>query len=184
MDARQLKIGDKLTLRIQGIPLEATVASVRERVAESVRPFFSFVFPSAVLANAPQTIFTGIRVTPDEIPALQNRMVAQFPNITVIDVTATIASFARVVERVTRVVRFFAAFSILAGLLIVISSVYATRLARIQEAAYYKVLGAKEQVGDRCLCTGKHRDRAAERGTGIADRPCGCLGDHDLSVRA
>ena len=39
-------------------------------------------------------------------------------------------------------VRFFSAFSILAGLLIVISSVYATRLARVQEAAYYKVLGA------------------------------------------
>ena len=46
-------------------------------------------------------------------------------------------------QRVTQVVRFFSAFSILAGLLIVISSVYATRLARVQEAAYYKVLGAK-----------------------------------------
>ena len=108
-----------------------------------MQPIFSFVFPSAVLAGAPQTIFTGVRVPPNEIPALQNRIVAQFPNITVIDVTATIGQFAAVVERITRVVRFFSAFSILAGLLIVVSSVYATRLARVQEAAYYKVLGAK-----------------------------------------
>ena len=78
----------------------------------------------------------------DEIAALQNRMVAAFPNVTVIDVTATIAQFASVVQRITQVVRFFSAFSILAGLLIVISSVHATRLARVQEAAYCNVLGA------------------------------------------
>ena len=34
-------------------------------------------------------------------------------------------------------------FSILAGLLIIISSVFATRFARTREAVYYKVLGAK-----------------------------------------
>ncbi|MEM7032691.1 MAG: FtsX-like permease family protein, partial [Chloroflexota bacterium] len=34
-------------------------------------------------------------------------------------------------------------FSIAAGVLIIISSVFATRFARIQEAVYYKVLGAK-----------------------------------------
>ncbi len=140
---RGIKLGDTLGFNIQGVPLEATVSSIRKQEGESVQPFFSFVFPTAVLANAPQTIFTGVRVPPEEIPALQNRIVAQFPNITVIDVTATIAQFAGVVDRITRVVRFFSAFSILAGLLIVVSSVYATRLARVQEAAYYKVLGAK-----------------------------------------
>ena len=45
----------------------------------------------------------------------------------------------------TRVLRFFTAFSIVAGLLIVVSAVFATRFARIQEAAYYKVLGAKSR---------------------------------------
>jgi putative ABC transport system permease protein len=34
-------------------------------------------------------------------------------------------------------------FSIGAGMLIVISSVFATRFARVQEAVYYKILGAK-----------------------------------------
>ena len=143
VNARGIKLGDVLSFNIQGVPLDATVSSIRKQEGESVSPFFSFVLPSAVLAGAPQTIFTGVRVPPGEIAALQNRMVAQFPNVTVIDVTGTIAQFAGVVQRVTQVVRFFSAFSILAGLLIVISSVYATRLARVQEAAYYKVLGAK-----------------------------------------
>ncbi len=143
VNARGIELGDVLSFNIQGAPLDATVSSIRKQDGESVSPFFSFVLPSSVLAAAPQTIFTGVRVPPGEIAALQNRIVAQFPNVTVIDVTGTIAQFAGVVQRVTQVVRFFSAFSILAGLLIVISSVYATRLARVQEAAYYKVLGAK-----------------------------------------
>ena len=142
MDRRGLHLGDKLTFNVQGVPIEATVRSVRAQNSDSVQPFFSFVFQPQVLADAPQTLFTGIRVPEGEIAALQNRMVAQFPNVTVIDATATIAAFAAVVDRITRVVRFFALFSILAGLLIVVSSVYATRLARVQEAVYYKVLGA------------------------------------------
>ncbi len=142
MEARGLRLGDRLTFNVQGVPLEATIRSVRSQDGESVQPFFSFVFQPQVLADAPQTLFTGLRVPQAEIAPLQNRMVAQFPNITVIDATATIATFAAVVDRITRVVRFFALFSILAGLLIVVSSVYATRLARVQEAVYYKVLGA------------------------------------------
>jgi putative ABC transport system permease protein len=142
MEARGLRLGDRLTFNVQGVPLEATIRSVRSQDSESVQPFFSFVLQPQVLADAPQTLFTALNVPQGEIPSLQNRMVAQFPNITVIDATATIATFAAVVDRITRVVRFFALFSILAGLLIVVSSVYATRLARVQEAVYYKVLGA------------------------------------------
>jgi putative ABC transport system permease protein len=142
MEARQLRLGDQLTFNVQGAPVEATVASVRRQDSESIQPLFSFVLQPQVLAAAPHTLFTGLRVPPGEIAGLQNRMVAQFPNVSVIDATATIATFAALVERITRVVRFFALFSILAGLLIVVSSVYATRLARVQEAVYYKVLGA------------------------------------------
>jgi putative ABC transport system permease protein len=95
------------------------------------------------LGSAPQSIFTALRAEPATIPDLQNRIVAQFPNVSVIDVTATIDTFAGLARRITRVIRFFTAFSIVAGLLIVVSAVFATRFARIQEAAYYKVLGAK-----------------------------------------
>lgn len=141
----RVEMGDTVTFRIQGVPLEAKVTSIRTRSEESVQPFFSFVFPSAVLQDAPQTIFTALRQDEAAIPALQNRMVGQFPNVSVIDVTAAIDTFADLAHRVTRIIRFFTVFSILAGLLIVVSAVFATRFARIQEAAYYKVLGAKSR---------------------------------------
>jgi putative ABC transport system permease protein len=143
MDWANVEMGDVVTFRIQGVPLDATVTSVRTRTSESIEPFFSFVFPRQVLGSAPQSIFTALRAEPATIPDLQNRIVAQFPNVSVIDVTATIDTFAGLARRITRVIRFFTAFSIVAGLLIVVSAVFATRFARIQEAAYYKVLGAK-----------------------------------------
>ena len=91
---------------------------------------------------APQTIFTAVRVEPGVIASLQTRMVSQFPNISAVDVTAVVETLSALAGRLSRVIRFFTALSIVAGILIVVSSVYATRYARIQEAAYYKVLGA------------------------------------------
>ena len=41
------------------------------------------------------------------------------------------------------IIQFFTSFSIVAGLLIIVSSIFATRLTRIREAVYFKILGAK-----------------------------------------
>ncbi|MEM8862750.1 MAG: FtsX-like permease family protein, partial [Chloroflexota bacterium] len=56
-----------------------------------------------------------------------------------------ISALAELVGNLTTIIRFFTLFSIIAGLLIIISSVLATRFARIQEAVYFKVLGAKQK---------------------------------------
>ena len=144
LELRPFALGDRITFRIQGVPLEATVTSIRTRTAEEdFRPFFLFVFPPDVLRNAPQSIFTATRLPPAEISSLRNRIVAALPNVTVIDITETVANAAAVADRLVQIIRFFTLFSVLAGVLIVISSVFATRQARIQEAVYYKVLGAK-----------------------------------------
>jgi putative ABC transport system permease protein len=95
------------------------------------------------LKDAPQTIFTAVRVDPNRISAIQNRIVEKFPNVSVIDLTAVIDTFARTTKKLSNVLRFFTLFSILAGLLIIISSVFATRFARTREAVYYQVLGAR-----------------------------------------
>ena len=136
-------VGDQIQFRIQGVPLQATVSSIRKRTDETVEPVFGFVLRPVDLENVPQTIFTALYTEPAEIAPLQNRIVARFPNVSVIDATAVIANLAGIANRLTRVIRFFALFSIVAGLLIVVSSIFATRFARIQEAVYYKVLGAK-----------------------------------------
>ena len=142
-EIRPIHIGDRITFRIQGVPLQATVASIRTRTRESIRPFFYFVFHPDVLKDAPQTIFAALKVEKEKISPLQNRIVSRFPNISVIDITETASVFAKVLRKLSRIIRFFMSLSIVAGLLIIISSLLATRFARIREAVYFKILGAR-----------------------------------------
>ncbi len=143
LNMRDMKIGDRITFNIQGVPIEARISSIRTRTHAALQPYFYFVFPDRVLKDAPQTVFTAVRVGKKQIAPLQNRIVSRFPNVSVIDVTETVRVFARVMERLTLIVRFFTLFSVVAGILIIISSVFATRYTRIQEAVYFTILGAR-----------------------------------------
>lgn len=147
LDAYPFKIGDVIEFSIQGVPLVAEVSSLREidQDEASFAPRFSFVFREEDLVGAPQTILTTAYAAPDEIADLQNRLVRSFANVTVIDVTAAIATLAELVGNITVIIRFFTLFSLIAGVLIIISSILATRFARIQESVYFKVLGAKRR---------------------------------------
>ncbi len=139
-----LKIGDTMTFKIQGVPLTARIASIRTRDKSAFGPFFYFVFQEKALARAPQTLFAALRVPPGRLPDLQNRIVARFPNISVFDMTQTINVLAELMGRLSAIIRFFSLFSIGAGLLILVSAVFATRAERMIESVYYKILGAEQ----------------------------------------
>jgi putative ABC transport system permease protein len=140
---RDMHIGDTITFRIQGIPMEARIASVRTTARMALKPFFYFVFPYQVLNDAPQTLFAAVRVDKERISPLQDRIVASFPNVTVINLTEAVTVFARIMGKLSTIVRFFTFFSVVAGVLIIVSSVFATRYARIREAVYFTILGAR-----------------------------------------
>lgn len=137
-----MRLGDLLAFNVQGVPIQARVTSIRTRTRSRLYPFFYFVFPEQVLAKAPQTWFATITVDPGAIPRLENAIVSTFSNISVINMAATAADLGAILGRLITIVNFFALFAILAGGLIVVSSILATRLARIREAAYYQMLGA------------------------------------------
>lgn len=142
LEMADIALGDVIAFNVQGVPLEARVTSIRTRTRKTIQPFFYFLFPEETLKDAPQTIFTAVRVDKERASRLQAAIVSRFPNVSVIDASDTIAVFARVMHRLSAIVRFFALFGVGAGLLLIVSSIFATRFARIQEAVYYKVLGA------------------------------------------
>ena len=139
---RKMNIGDIITFRIQGIPLDVRISSVRTSTRETLQPFFYFVFPDDILKDAPQSLFAAVRVEKEQIAALQNRIVTDFPNITVINLTETATVFAGIMAKLSAIIRFFTFFSVVAGVLIIVSSIFATRYARMREAVYYTILGA------------------------------------------
>lgn len=136
-------MGDLLVFNVQSIPVRARVTSMRTRTESQVRPYFYFVFRKETLKAAPQTIFAALQINRQKLTEVQSRLAKELPNISVIDIAKTIEVLARIMHKLSAIVRFFTSFSIIAGLLIIISSIFATRLARTREAVYYKILGAK-----------------------------------------
>ena len=102
---------------------------------------FYFVFPEATLKAAPQTFFAALKVPQGEASLLENRVVSRFPNISPINVGESAVELGRLMAKLSLLVTFFASLSILAGGLILVGSILATRLARLEEAVHYKILG-------------------------------------------
>ena len=140
-----MKLGDVLRFNIQGVPLEAEITSVRTRTKSKLYPFFYFVFPPEFLEQAPQTYFAALHLERSVIPQMENRIVSNFANISVINMAQTAAELGGLMRRLSGIITFFAAFSLLAGALILVSSILATRMARVREAVYYKILGGRSQ---------------------------------------
>jgi len=143
-DSGGLQMNDTLLFNIQGVELEARITSIRGRTKSMLYPFFYFVFPDKYLSAAPQTFFSAVMVDADKIASLQTRVLQKFPNISFINVTETAQDIDVLMQKLSSIVNFFASFSILAGALILVSSILATRMARIRESVYYKILGGKK----------------------------------------
>jgi putative ABC transport system permease protein len=143
-EMHNMDIGDTIRFKIQGVPLEARISSIRTRINESLTPFFYFVLQEETLGTAPQTVFSALRMEAINIGPLQTKIVNRFPNISVIDVSNTVQIFGRLLKRLSTIIRGFSMLSMAAGVLILISAVFATRAQRITESVYYKILGAKK----------------------------------------
>jgi putative ABC transport system permease protein len=137
-----MTLGDRLHFDLQGIPLEAEISSIRTRQSLSITPFFYFVFQPKDLAGAPQTHFAALRVPPGEIASLQDRLANRLPNLSLIDLTDSVRVFARIMHKMTTLIRSFMVLSLLAGGLILLGSICATRRARLAESVFLKLGGA------------------------------------------
>ena len=76
------------------------------------------------------------------IPAMERTLFAKYPTVTVVNIADVLDRIESVVHQITFVVRFLAAFSILAGLMILASSVASSRFRRMRETVVLKTLGA------------------------------------------
>jgi len=141
MDA---EIGSTLLFNIQGAQIETKVGSIRKIDWGRIQTNFFVVFPSGVLEKAPQSNVIVSRVNSIEQSAkFQRELVSAFPNVSVIDLTQIIKSVDDILSKVSLVIQFMALFSILTGLLVLISSVVLSKYQRIKESVLLRTLGAK-----------------------------------------
>jgi putative ABC transport system permease protein len=137
----QLKVGDRLRFQIAGRTIDAPLVGVFRREQRApVR--YDLVFPQLALQSLPVVYYGAVHVDPPHIPAVEETIFEHFPTITVMNLADVLGRIQEAVDQVALVVRFLALFAILAGIIILSSSVAGTRYRRIREVAILKTLGA------------------------------------------
>lgn len=135
-----LKLGDTLRFDIAGLQHETTITSLRKVDWGSMRANFFALYPVSQMPELPATYLAALRAPPQ--PGFDSALVRQFPNITVVDLSATLAQVQRVLEQVSRAVEFLFGFTLAAGLVVLFAAVTATREERAREYAVMRAVGA------------------------------------------
>jgi putative ABC transport system permease protein len=137
-----LGVGSAVRLEVGERTLDLKVAAIYRADGEHVSSRVSFLLPSALLKDEPATWYGGAHVAMAQIPQMERALFAAYPTVTVINLADVLDRIESVVDQITFVVRFLAGFSILAGLMILASSIASARFRRMREAVVLKTLGA------------------------------------------
>jgi putative ABC transport system permease protein len=135
-----LKLGDRLTFDIAGLPVQGRITSLRQVDWASMRVNFFVLFPRAEMPELPVTWISAFRAP--AVAGFDNALSRAFPNVTNVDVSASIAQVQRVLDQVIRAIEFLFAFTLVAGLVVLFAAVTATREARAREYALMRAMGA------------------------------------------
>ena len=139
-----LKLGDRLRFDIAGVHSEARITSLRQVDWSSMRANFFVMYPVAQMPDVPYTYLAAYRAP--QQPGFDNALVHAFPNITNVDMSATLAQVQGVLAQVIRAVEFLFAFTLAAGLVVLFAAVTATREERAREFAIMRAVGARASL--------------------------------------
>ena len=139
-----LKLGDTLRFDLAGSEVEGRITSLRKVDWSSMRVNFFVLFPAPAMPDAPVSYIAAFRAP--GTPGFDNGLSRDFPNITSIDVSASIAQIQHVLDQVVRAVEFLFGFTLAAGLVVLFATVSATRESRAREFAVMRAIGASGKL--------------------------------------
>ena len=139
-----LKLGDTLRFDVGGVQTDSRITSLRKVDWGSMRANFFAMYPVSSLPQVPATYMSAFRAP--IAAGFDNALVRRFPNITSVDMTSTIAQVQRVLDQVIGAVEFLFAFTLAAGLVVLVAAVTATREERTREFAVMRAVGASSHL--------------------------------------
>src|SRR5581483_2995815 len=134
--------GSDLVWTISGKEVETRVACIDSIDSVHLSSRVEFIFNTSALDGFPIIYYSSLRAEPASVPALQEALYKRFPTVTVVNMADVLQIIQGVVDRISQVVRFISMFAILAGAVILSSSVAGTRFRRMREVVILKTLGA------------------------------------------
>ena len=138
-----IKLGDEIIFNVQGRPITTYVGSFRDVKFNQVSTNFLVLFPENVLNNAPKFHVVITKTKNDRQAAdVQSEIVREFPNISVINLGAIVETLEEILGKISFVIQFMAFFSIITGILVLISSLIISKYQRMRESILLRTLGA------------------------------------------
>jgi len=130
--ALHLHPGTHLTWSVAGQTIAARVACVQRIDSLHMNGRIEFIFRQGMLDGLPVIYYGSVRMEPKAVAALPRASYERFPTVTVINVADVLEIVQQVVDQIALVVRFISGFAILAGAVILASSVAGTRFRRVR----------------------------------------------------
>lgn len=137
----KLKLGDQLTFKVAGEPVTAPITSLRKLDWGSMRVNFFVIMPPALLSNMPQSWITSYYQSPNK-DILDFALSQAYPNITLVDVSASLQQIQEVLNKLSAALGLLFAFTIIAAILVLVAAIAATQDERFRNAALLKAMGA------------------------------------------
>ena len=133
--------GDQITFLVAGVPVTATITSLRRVKWESFDVNFFVLGSPAHLGDQPATFISSFYL-PGTERAVLAELVRRFPSVTVIDVDALLSKVRVLMDQATRGVEFVFLFTLIAGLSVLAAAIRSTLDERRYESALIRTLGA------------------------------------------
>ena len=145
-----VKLFDTLTFRIVDHEITAQVVSLRSVQWDSFTPNFYILFPDGIINDEPTSYITSFYL-PVNNKIFINKMVKDFPGVTVIELDVIINQLKSILTQVTIAVEFVMGFVLLAGITVLLAAIQSTMDERIQNTLILRTLGAKKSYLKRIL---------------------------------
>lgn len=139
-----LKLGDRLKFKVGSDFIEAKVSSVRAVDWASFGANFYVIAKPGLLDGLASTYMAPFFLAPEDYTFL-NKLIAEFANITVIDVAAIMTHVREIISRVTLAVEYVFGFTLLAGVMVLFAGIQATHDERMLENGVIRTLGGSRK---------------------------------------
>jgi len=137
-----ISVGDTIGFNVGGEEFTAPVTSIRFVDWDSFQPNFYVMLSPGEVYELPQTYLSSLYIPQDRRDIL-NKMVREFPSVTVIDMEVILGQVRQVMDRASMAVQYVFLFTLLAGVTVLLAAIQITRDERRFESAILHTLGAK-----------------------------------------
>jgi len=145
MEELKLKLGDTLQFDIAGETQSATITSFRKVKWDSFQPNFFLMFAPGLLEGSQGTWMTAAHLEARD-PRTIADLVRRFPSVSVFNVDDLLRQVRSVIDKALAAVQSVFLFTLLAGLVVLVAAVQASREERRFESAMLRTLGANRNT--------------------------------------